>query len=159
MRSVTLCGSYALPVHSGGNRLGLSPNFPCYPDGYLLQLFKERILNSAFELRHSMAPPRRCQVGAGARTFVSRLRTVSLNVATRLPSRCSVTLKVRIAFGWGSVQGAVATWSNPRGQKSLGNIACSSLTRSLPLPVLTRTKNDSRLLRQSVALCKSRTRR
>ena len=24
-------GSYALPVHSGGNRLGVSPNFPCHP--------------------------------------------------------------------------------------------------------------------------------
>jgi len=24
-------GSYAMPVHSGGNRLGFSPNFPCRP--------------------------------------------------------------------------------------------------------------------------------
>jgi len=24
-------GSNALPVHSGGNRLGVSPNFPCHP--------------------------------------------------------------------------------------------------------------------------------
>jgi len=24
-----------LPVHSGGNRLGFSPNFPCRPHGHL----------------------------------------------------------------------------------------------------------------------------
>ncbi len=24
-----------LPVHSGGNRLGISPNFPCRPHGHL----------------------------------------------------------------------------------------------------------------------------
>ena len=49
----------------------------------------------------------------------------------------------------GSVQGAVATWSNHQSPKSFGNIARRSLTRSLPLPVLTRSNNDFRLLRQS----------
>ena len=49
----------------------------------------------------------------------------------------------------GSVQGAVATWSNHQSPKSFANIACRSLTRSLPFPVLTRSNNDFRLLRQS----------
>jgi hypothetical protein len=44
-----------------------------------------------------------------------------------------------------SVQGAVATWSNRESQGLLGNIAYGSVTRSLPLPVLTRSKNALQL--------------
>ena len=50
----------------------------------------------------------------------------------------------------GSVQGAVATWSNHQSPKFFANIACRSLTRSLPLPVLTRSNKDFRLFRQTV---------
>jgi len=47
------------------------------------------------------------------------------------------------AAAWkGSVQGAVATWS-PTKSKLLENIECWSLTRSLPLSVLTPPKCDS----------------
>ena len=56
--------------------------------------------------------------------------------------------KSEIASWIGSVQGAVATWSNHR-VEILREFACRSLTRSLPLPVLTRSNNDFRLLGQS----------
>lgn len=69
-----LFGSYALPVHSGGNRLGISPNFPCHPlwapatvqFGFvgakleqqllLVQRTKQQI-NVVCEPRHSMSGP------------------------------------------------------------------------------------------------------
>ncbi len=50
----------------------------------------------------------------------------------------------------GSVQGAVATWS-VIGMRYFRRILTPMVTRSLSLPVLTRSKNDFGLLRQSLA--------
>src|SRR5262249_3884168 len=51
----------------------------------------------------------------------------------------------------GSVQGAVATWSVISRRYFLMIYDSAGLTRSLPLPVLTRSKNGFGLLRQSSA--------
>ena len=59
---------------------------------------------------------------------------------------CSFASKVRNHCWTGSVQGAVATWL-VISMRSLMILDCHGLTRSLPLPVLTRSKCASYSLR------------
>src|SRR6185369_17826812 len=65
------------------------------------------------------------------------------------PVARSFALKVRKCAWTGSVQGAVATWSVISMRYFPTIVDSHDLTRSLPLPVLTRSKCDSPLLRQS----------
>src|SRR5690349_18051566 len=67
----------------------------------------------------------------------------------------SFALKFRKCAWTESVQGAVATWSVISMRYFLTIVDSHDLTRSLPLPVLTRSKCDSRLLRQSLSATSS----
>ena len=71
---------------------------------------------------------------------VMRLKSRLLRILLSLHGK-GLCLKSSNRTWTGSVQGAVATWSNHGSQMLI-------TTRSLPLPVLTRSKNDFGLLKQ-----------
>src|ERR1043165_5074495 len=74
---------------------------------------------------------------------------MNLEADNCFPGHLSFALKVRKCAWTGSVQGAVATWSVISMRYFLTMVDPHDLTRSLPLPVLTRSKCDSRLLRKA----------
>src|SRR6185437_3439687 len=79
----------------------------------------------------------------GAHVMAQRGQSYQQILAHYFPGTSSFASKVQNHSWIGSVQGAVATWSNDGSQESLGNLARESRTRSLPLRVLTRSKLHS----------------